>query len=188
MSYVTKEMRESFADHELTCEYEQGRFAVFQMARPDTRVMLVQVSFSPEGIAIQGDLTPERNGSVSVFGYDLNWFTKETPEGNLCEKFLTTKWVPSIAIAGLLDRDGPFQKANYKGDIDEITDSIAAGEFGADETHDVLTELNADWHDELPGYGYDPEEAGWLCIIHQTFRRLYRDGRTIPIGNEVKSC
>ena len=187
MSYVTKEMLDSFADHELTWEYEAGQFAVWRLARPGTRVMCVQVSFSPEGIAIQGYLTPERgrNGCMSCRGYGLNWFTNETPEGLLCEKFLTTRWVPSIAIAELYQLAGLYRKSARKDGINALAASVEDGECEAEGVRRTLSELYGnDWDDEIPGYGYDPDEAGWLCATHRTFCRLYWDGKTRTIGKE----
>ncbi len=176
MSYVTKEMLESFAEHKLICEYETGAFSVYRLVRLGTRVMSVQLSFSPEGTAIQGDLTPERNGSVSVFGCGQDWFTLQTPEGYLCEKFLTEKWLPSIAVAELLDSDGPWlvdRDTEQQEHIKDLSLAVDGGDVGVEEFRTSLTEVCGDLYDELPGYRYDPDEAGWLCAIQQTFRRLY---------------
>lgn len=48
-----------------------------------------------------------------------------------------------------------------------------AGELEPFEFHRAYREVDPDSED-LPGHGYDPAEAGWLCAIQKRFAQLYK--------------
>jgi len=56
-------------------------------------------------------------------------------------------------------------------DLANRMDDLAQSEF-IDEYREI--DKSDDWHDGLPGYGYKPSEAGWLCAIQQKFSELWK--------------
>jgi len=88
--------------HELVVVLEDGGpVSSYRLARPGTRMMCVQLTFTAEGICIQGDLTPQQNGTVSCLGYGLHWFTRALGPQYLAEKFLKTGFVGDLAEEGV---------------------------------------------------------------------------------------
>lgn len=187
MTYVTDELRKMFANHVLEL-IQEGAITGYYMREPGTRNCLVLLTFSPEGITITGDLTPEPNGSVSVYGYDLNWFAGQMSEAYLCGKFLTYRWLPELAVAEIRDPEG-WIRAEIVDDVERddgdraedlailnsLADSLEADECGV---HGMIDRLNAVriQCEEVPGYGDDPKEVRVLCAIQQKFRQLYWAG------------
>lgn len=104
MSYVETHMRESLKDHVLEQVLDAEKFKAFYLKRPGNgRMCSTMVLFTPEGIALMGDLTPEHNGTVSCYGYGLDWFVGNLSEDYLCEKFLAKGWHADLAQDELLD-------------------------------------------------------------------------------------
>ena len=175
MGYVQPHMRDSFKNHRLEL-LSSGKITAFYMKEPNTRMMGVLIVFTPEGIAILGDLTPERHGTVSCYGYGLYWFASHLSEDYLCEKFLEKKWVPEYAAETL--RDSYFREnlsAEKCEELDKIANTIDGGEVDARFLHEGLCDLELYHGDLLPGYGYAPAEAGWLCAIQQKFSELHAE-------------
>jgi len=181
-TYIEPHMRTALTGHTLTplVRDEGARIEVWRMARAGTRAMSVQIAGTPEGICLMGDLHPgpDRNGCCSVFGRGLRWFSQEQmSESDLCSKFLTRAWVPEIA-AETLRRWGANPgdyglEACQAGTIRVLATRV----HDCDERqfYDALTELGLDDGDGIPGYGYPPEDAGWLCAIQERFSALYRE-------------
>jgi hypothetical protein len=179
MSYITTDMVNQFRDHSLIIQVALPNFQVFRMQKPNTRVMSMQLSFSPEGIALQGDVKIEGNGSCSCFGYGLDWFASKLSGSYLCEKFLQHEFVPEIAIRDLRDPKGHWKTCCPEGhenkrakDCNAIADMIEAGELGPERVWELLDDDGMDVSDGIPGYAYNPVKAGWLCIIQMKFREL----------------
>lgn len=180
MTYIEHHMREALAEHVLCPVLDSGNFKAFYLKRVgEGRMMSTLIVFTPEGIVLQGDLTPGRNGNVSTLGYGVGWFSGQLSEGYLCEKFLTKVFVPAYAEEGLKDevirqrREREIDKAKARdlwdsmpGEIEDFT--------GPTETYNFWTDdLGNEDGDGCPGYGYEPGEAGWLCAIQQRFAALY---------------
>jgi len=170
MSYIADHMRQSLANHELT-PVQTGVVTAYRMGRPHTRMMSTLILFTPEGIALMGDLTPERHGSISALGYGLDWFAGTLSEDYLCKKFLTTRWVHELAINELRDprsylREDITPETGAR--LDEIAHELA--DHGCEWVAEQIMDLG---FDNVPGFGYDPGEAGWLCAIQQRFAELY---------------
>lgn len=179
MTYIQPHMRESLAGHVLETVLESEKIRAYYMKRPGHgRMMSTLILFTPEGIVLQGDLTPAQNGNVSCLGYGLDWFSGQLSEGYLCSKFLTHVFVPDYARRGLRDeileqrRDGRLEKDKAR----ELWDSVhVSDDFqGPSQVYEFWTDelLNMD-SEGCPGYGYEPGEAGWLCAIQQRFAELY---------------
>lgn len=114
---VQDHMREALANHELKCIAEDGKVQVWTLRRPNEGAFRVQVTFSPEGIAIQGDIGfgPNQGGVCSDMGYGLNWFGSPKSESYLCEKFLRQTWQAKVAVQDiqkhLKESEAFFEKA-----------------------------------------------------------------------------
>ena len=112
--YIEIHMRESLKDHTLEkiadvpCEGDlykpESRIVAYRLQPPKkTRCMSTLLTFTPEGIVLQGDLTPGHHGMVSAIGYGLDWFAGPLGESYLCGKFLQETWIQEIAIRELKD-------------------------------------------------------------------------------------
>jgi hypothetical protein len=190
-SYIEPHMREALADHELVKVLDQtvekvGRFVAFTMRRPDGgRIYSVLVTFTPEGIVIQGDIQVGKHpGIASCVGYGLGWFAGYLSEDYLCSKFLHKEHVPEVAsehlqyilAEGYLDgAEGREEKERAirealaewtKYASGPCSDGYAFGTFWQDTMNNCL---------DGAGQDYDPGDAGWLCAIQQRFAELYRE-------------
>ncbi len=109
MTRVADHMKKSFEKHEMKVLHSSSldpfdaKVLVVEMKQPGTRNMKVQVTFTPEGIAIQGDvgLGETQRGLCSATGYGLAWWVGQLSEDYLAEKFLHTKWTKERAIEDL---------------------------------------------------------------------------------------
>jgi hypothetical protein len=206
MTRVTTIQREAFADHVLTLAYadadegcligdlasfEGVKFVCIVMKRPRTRNMLVQVTFSPEGIALQGDvgLGPTQHGLCSTRGYGLGWFVGDLSEDYLAEKFLRPCWTAQRAIEEVRWRLGESKAAEVAAETEAEREALRAraavwadaltklegggGEYGEHGLYDDLADAEIDTSDGVPGWGCDIDDQGWLCGIQQAFRRLW---------------
>jgi hypothetical protein len=62
--------------HVLEIVQEGPTVSAYYLKEPGKgRMMSTLIVFTPEGIALMGDLTPEQNGSVSALGYGRDWFS-----------------------------------------------------------------------------------------------------------------
>jgi len=153
-------------------------FKAFYMKDPKRgRMMSTLILFTPEGIVLQGDLTPSRQGNVSCSGYGLDWFAGKLSESYLCEKFLHKGFVPALAREGLKQGvlDKRREKLIDKEEARDLWDSIRISDdfVGPVDTYEFWIHLLQNDSSECPGHGYDPTEAGWLCAIQQRFSDLY---------------
>jgi hypothetical protein len=192
---VTPHMTEAFASHTLQCVVETP-IQCYLMRRKADIFYLTWITFTPAGIAIQGDCTPGGNGTVSVFSsaYDLPWFAKELAPSYLAEKFLKKSFHRELAQEALrnpIDHglvDDPEDPAFLKSPCgDEKADRRRAAQLaelayslGSDVEYDrrwlceQLDELG--YHSDSYGHigcDYDPGELGWLCALQRCFVRLY---------------
>lgn len=137
------------------------------------------ITFTAEGIVIQGDLTPGQNGVISVCGYCLAWFADRKSEDYLCEKFLRKEFVPELALRSFRERvlmyrrDGSIPKDRAREAFDWIASSGGDG-MPAEEFFEAYWGCFRDSPDGC-GYGYNPADAGWLCAIQQRFAALYAE-------------
>lgn len=169
MTYVVRDMVEILARHQLTELVAGNGIRAFSMSRPDSRTYSVLLLFTPEGIVLMGDLQIEGRATVSQFGYGLDWWAGEMDEAYLVSKFLSKKWLPEKAMADLREcaeaAETPKQQARFAALLDIDTQ---------DELMDLALTIGVSC-DELEGVGmaYDPTAAGWLCAVHQRFRKLW---------------
>jgi len=182
MTYVAKHFAKSLSDLELKqvlVDKDSG-ISVWTMKRPDSGFYRVQIIFSPEGIALQGDVRyGDRTGATSDLGYGFNWFQSNLSEDYLCEKFLHREWVAKYAADSLQEEiDDPEEYGLSDEMVAKLKPIIAnlkeaAGMMEAD----LWTEFeNIDYEcDEMPGYGFHPDKAMALCGVQQRFHQLYQE-------------
>lgn len=184
MSFVTPAIKESLKNHVLEEALPQtGAFRAFYMKEPGKgRMMSTLFIFTPEGIVIMGDLCPggpRNGGSISNYGYGIEWFGSQKSEYYLCEKFLVKEWQVELAEAWCREHveemkktpeDHPDSLAQIE-QWEELLAELQGGEMGRDHFHEVLQDLEYDIEDE--GYGYPLRDAGWLCGLQQRFVELY---------------
>jgi hypothetical protein len=167
-------------------------FQFWRMARPGATHFLVQVSFSPEGIAIQGDCVLGENGSgvCTRHAKGVHWFASQLSRDYLCGKFLTKRWRPEVAEE---DINTLIQELTKElGEQEAQGQSIALTRRQLTTARQFLDENNLKemspgsfsqlWASECPdifnddesiGYGFDPCEADLLCAIQERFRQLF---------------
>jgi hypothetical protein len=187
-SYVTEQMRKSLENHVLEL-IQYGAVTAYYLKDPaHGRMMSTLVTFSPEGITISGDLTPNRSGLVSAYGYGIGWFGSDKSEGYLCEKFLDKQYVHEAAQDELRDADSHWRQIDGALPTAEEKEQLER----LDEIIEALDEHDAEWliseledagyvvDDGPPGYTYEPHEAGWLCAIQQRFAELYQAEIAVP--------
>lgn len=177
MSYIEPHMREALSGHVLETVLESEKVSAYYLKRPGQgRMMSTLILFTPEGIVLQGDLTPGQNGSVSTFGYGRDWFSGQLSGSYLCEKFLSKQFRVDLAIdamkRSILEHrySGKWSKDHARDLWEGIPD---AHELDGRVCYDYWTDdLNEDGGD-FPAYGYSLAEAGWLCAIQERFADLY---------------
>lgn len=164
---------ELFEDHTITL-IANGRVKSFYM-HEGQRAGSVLLTFTPEGIAIQGDWVPGKYGMVSRESKGLYWFGSEKNERYLCSKFLSEEFVRKRAIEFLRnhDEDELPRKASME-DFERIADQLEAGAIGKDAYGKKLMKLGYP-AESIVGYDYPPSKASKLCAIQQAFSEKFQD-------------
>eukprot|EP00831_Metopus_contortus_P039769 TRINITY_DN31148_c0_g1_i1.p4 TRINITY_DN31148_c0_g1~~TRINITY_DN31148_c0_g1_i1.p4 ORF type:complete len:199 (+),score=35.37 TRINITY_DN31148_c0_g1_i1:1431-2027(+) len=177
VNFLLKDM----SGHVLVPLLNESGFCAYKMWKPGTNILSTLITFTPCGIVLQGDITPERNGSVSCLGYGERWFSGELSPDYLAEKFLRKKWVPDEALdkfrwfldemkengdatpsGRIVDDDLISEAFDYLGEAENQWEAIEyfAELIGSDNCLDI------DW------YSYDPAEQVVLCGIQKKFAEL----------------
>jgi hypothetical protein len=186
-TYVPGYLFDSLKDHVLKNVVDEKDVRIFTMRRPGTGMFRVQLTFTVEGIALQGDVTfgPQSHGISSALNYDEHWFATypKLTEEYLCEKFLRHEFVPRSAaeyMEDILQQQQEDEEEDYG-----ITDEMIPGwrklienlkedqHFTAERLFDDLEELEYEHDGEGFGWDYNPEAAAMLCAVQQTFARLF---------------
>ncbi|MHC4093109.1 MAG: hypothetical protein ACYSVY_23035 [Planctomycetota bacterium] len=178
MSYIKQHMREDLKDHVLEEIPAGDQLRMFLMRKPGTRIHLVQLIFSPNGIILAGDLTIGGvHGCVSSPGYDVAWFGTKKSERYLCEKFLVnqSEWDRDACLEGIRywyedDDEGPPPEVQEI--LDEQPPYLADN---PDAMYDALARAGVDLGDGVPGFDYPRADAGWLCAVQERFAELYQE-------------
>ena len=163
--------------HQLTSVCATLAVKSYRMATPNERAFSVLVTFTPEGIVLQGDITPTRYGTCSCTGYGLDWFAKPMEEDYLAEKFLQERYVHELAReAFLLDIRGHNEDADGPDKIDERLYMQRWDSELYEEDEEEAGELYKKAFGRYPeGWlWYDPHESAVLCAIQLKFSELYR--------------
>jgi len=172
-------LRESLANHRLVELVRTTEAVVFSLQREGTRNMSTMITFTREGIVLQGDLTPQTYGSVSAKGYGERWFASKLSVSYLCEKFLQRKFRLELFKHALGDSGWRCAAGISEENANQIASETEL-ECGCD-AYGKLMDLGLD-PDTVPGVGYDPREADVLCEIQRRFAELHREiyGDQVP--------
>ena len=146
--------------------------------RPRERCMSTLLVFTPEGIAIMGDLTPTDHGTVSAMGYGLAWFAGELSSSYLAEKFLRRQYIPETMWEQVqwwitqAEEDGEPEVAEAWREVirEDCENSTRVYDIICDS--DVLGGYDASEH-LSSGCGYVDHQIGWLVAIQRRFRETY---------------
>lgn len=76
-----------FSEHVLQPPVILGDVEVYTMKRPDSRSYLTQITFTPEGIALQGDVRFGNTTGLLCAGYNRAWFEKSLSWDYIAGKF-----------------------------------------------------------------------------------------------------
>lgn len=183
MTDLFQQIKDDLKNHVLTCELDTPDYKAFYMREPGTRAMSCRIIFTPEGIAIMGDLVPERNGSISALGYNVDWFSGQLGAGYLSEKFLAKSfqpdeaakeirlWIKEKAEHGISDEDAE--------ELTDLADRLEFGHIGAEGLRDLIpSDCENMIIDYFPGFTYSKKEQAILCAIQQRFAELYHAPNT----------
>ena len=166
MSYVEPHMTKALADHtlrEITPEGSPVR--AFYLERNRRRAMSTLITFTPEGIHINGDLSPGARSATTIRYYGVEWFAREHSEDYLCSKFLDKEWQEEVALRDLTSLAATDPRVN---------DFIEEGLIQED-LREMAEELGMDLEDiSHIGYDYHLGHAGWLVAIQRKFAELYK--------------
>jgi len=179
--HIDPHLRQAMLELELVPVVETDQVSCYYMKKPGTGHYRVLLTFTTEGICIQGDLTPENNGSISCMGYGREWFADQQGgkylDSYLCSKFLRKRWVPEYAHEELADPQSHYRYEATPEEIeqlDHICRLLSLNELHQYAFYEHMTDMGFDGC-ELPGYGYEPHEASILCAIQQRFGELWRE-------------
>lgn len=165
-----------------------GRMSSFYLRESDdSRHMSTLISFTPEGIVLQGDLTPSQPGNVSVLGYGVGWFGSKKSPYYLAEKFLSRCYEEDRAEKEY--REYLTDMANdawETRDIDLIQKARKLRDFVEDEwdifrsgyhLHDSLSDFDYSLVDDgIPwGWDYPSSDFCWLAAIQKRFSEVYQE-------------
>lgn len=169
-----QDYRRMLAQHVLEPVEVGQKVSAYYLRKPGGGLMeSTLIVFTPEGIALMGDVTPGKNGDVSCRGYGAEWFAGASSHSYLCEKFLHKGWHTELAAEELRDgwHDHFDGDAGKRAKLNELADDVE--ERGAEWLRDELDEMGADTSDGIPGWGYNPSEAACLIAIQERFAALY---------------
>jgi hypothetical protein len=191
---------ELFQQHRLEIVLLTKDVQVFYLKqKPDSRMMSSMITITREGIALQGDVTPTRNGTCSVVGYGLGWFRGRLDYSYLAEKFLSEQWSPDLARENLQAEIKDMRESVSHTDVERWRIGIADFTGTEPDALALFAEEAEQWDwfssfatfdQELPayrdgkrlispydseftsamGYGYDPRATGILSAIQRRFK------------------
>ena len=180
--------------HVLGYVVETDRVQVYRCSRPgEGRIMSFQVAFTPEGIAIQGDFTPEQNGCVSSYGKGRGWFAGQLSPRYLAEKFLQKGHHAEQVVCWLLDHADDLEQQLLDEDLPTRLDEedqarlreriakireLAQGDEvleSPERFRDAFEAIVPDWDWDDGPWDYQPQALADLAAIQQTFARLWAE-------------
>jgi hypothetical protein len=178
--------RHNYSNHVLARELDTPRYKGFKLYDPTQgRMGSIIILFTPEGIVLAGDGEITPHGTVSSFGYGLEWFAGKLAGGYLAQKFLQKRWVSDACAASIRDHADDLEKEDIPDDdADRVAQKVATLRELATEIesnglseHDVYEALNdlddACVDDGIPGHTYDHWEVAQLAVVQEKFAALY---------------
>jgi len=155
---------------ELSTVAETDKVKCYRLAKPGTRAYSVQITFTPEGIAIQGDLIISGYGVCSTFGYGLDWFADRLNDDYLCEKFMQREFVAESAIDDLR-----YQLEDMTDDEKAVAEELidALGSSNGEEARDDYASFCWTRDCEPSGCDYNIAARATLSAVQERFRELW---------------
>lgn len=146
----------------------------FRLDAPeDEPQMSVLITFTPEGLIIQGPLGPsgtEGNGVLAARGCDITWFCKVATPEELLKPFFARKVYQEEAAYRdllLLSSGSPIDNGLRK----LAEDTVLLSDQGAMMRRMLDLGFSMEVISEV-GVDYPLGDAGWICAIHQKFTEL----------------
>lgn len=183
---LTAHYMEMLENHQLSLIAEGDGFYSFYLKNPsEGRMCSCLITFSPEGITITGDLTPERNGTCSVYAKGLGWFSGTLSPGYLAEKFLVEKFTTEEAIRELKDNTHWLRDPEYHSfeneerelpklieDLEQLIYFLDGSGKPEHEIYEFFCDHDICTSDGIPGWNYLPREICLLSAIQTKFSSL----------------
>lgn len=174
--------------HVLKVLADTGPVLVVRLHRPGTRIMSVQLTFTPEGIAIQGDFHPHptdgnQGGLCCRDRKPPGWFAADLGWDYLASKFMSRQWCREAQADDLRGRIADLRHEAQDLDATEaqaVRDKADALQRVLDEEdswssvyeyQDALDAI-ADERDDEPALVYPEPAAADLWAIQRKFREL----------------
>jgi len=164
-------LREAFANFQLVeITPPQSLVRSFRLD-PVKGEPFVLLTFTPEGLIIQGPLGADLKGVFAGKGSDLNWFCKVPTQEALLESFYPCKiYQEEVAYLDLLQMSANSPKGLALCRLAEDTKALSDQgilmrkllKLGF--AMDVISEI---------GMEYPLQDAGWICAIHAKFVELW---------------
>lgn len=177
---------ETFKDHQLSLIAEGDGFYSFYLKNAAKgRMCSCLITFSPEGITITGDMTPERNGTCSVYGKGLGWFSGTLSPDYLASKFIDEKFTTEEAIRQLKDKNHWLRDPDYHSfeneekelpklisDLENLIYFLDGSDKPQHDIYEFFTDNEICTADGIPGWNYLPREICLLSAIQMKFSSL----------------
>jgi hypothetical protein len=175
-TYIEEHQREALEGYQMTeITPPDSPVRAFRLDAPeDEPQMSVLITFTPEGLILQGSMGPsgsEGNGVLATRGCDLVWFCQNHTAEELLKHFFARKvYQPEAAMRDLklLSSGMPTDPEGLRGmaeDMGLLTDQgmlmkrLRTLGFSIDLASEV-------------GMDYPLDDAGWICAIHRKFVEL----------------
>jgi len=174
-NYVETHQREALLGYQMTeITPLNSPVRAFRLDAPaDEPQMSVLITFTPEGLILQGPMGPrgtEGNGVVAAKGCDLNWFCRVESQEELLKAFFALKVyqveaayrdLVKMAAGSPLDNRIRTLSEDSKALLDQGVMMRRLLDLGF--SMDVASEVGVD---------YPLDDAGWICAIHDKFVEL----------------
>jgi hypothetical protein len=178
---LLKYARDALRSHCLETLVETAEVQCYRMAKPGTGIMRVLLTFTPEGICLQGDVNyGDATGLLSSRGYSRDWFAYPGMVSDyLASKFRIRRvWQADIAAESLRDllandQDLTPEQRQATEDVVRRLDLDDMGSEDFDQAYSDALELRP----ASIGMGYDPGAMACLVAVQERFAALWAEGR-----------
>jgi hypothetical protein len=177
--------RYNYRHHVLARELDTPRYKGFKLYDPAKgRMGSIIILFTPEGIVLAGDGEITPHGTVSSFGYGLEWFAGKCDGWYLAQKFLTTAWNREACVERLNEKADDLEaEAKEDGTVDPepmheklraIAKEVDEHTLSMHEAYEALQDLDIGITDDgMPGHTYDYWQVAQLAVVQEKFAALY---------------
>lgn len=160
----------NMVEHVRTVVIEAEQVKCYRFGKPGTRIWSFQVTETPEGLHLCGDVPHNALTARKSFA----WFLKATSRDHLAEKFGIKKvWDWKTAREVLLkeaDQEG-WTNPSFAEKIREVAEDLGDPDHevvGAFALYDALSNIDYETGDGIPGYRLPPEIMAMIEAIRRT--------------------